>query len=96
MAITFEEKRKGVNWFAIVVALVIAAVIALAVYFLFFVTPPGIEIVVPKQLESVIEISKIQFDPAAVVNSQAFRSLRSYVGLPSVGQLGRENPFISF
>jgi hypothetical protein len=96
MAILVQEQKKGVNWFAIVVTLIIAAVVGLAAYFLFFIAPPGIEIIVPQQLESVIEISKIKFDPTAVINSPAFRSLRSYVGLPSAGQLGRANPFLEF
>lgn len=96
MAITFEEKKKGINWFVIAAVAVVLGLIGLAVYFLFFSPTPVIEVIVPRQLESVAEISEIQFDPSTVINSSSFRSLKNYTGLPSAGQLGRENPFISF
>lgn len=96
MAIIVKEKGQKSNWFGILTTLVIFAIIFVAAYFLFFISPPAIEIIIPQKLQPVIEISKIQFDPTSVINSPAFRSLRSYTGLPSVGQLGRENPFLEF
>ena len=96
MAVFIEEQKKPVNWFNIISLIVILAVIGLGVYFLFFVAPPAIEMIIPPPLETAVEITKAQFDPAVVINSQSFRSLRSYVGLPSVGSLGRDNPFLSF
>jgi len=96
MAIVIQEKKKGANWFAILLVLFIFGTIGLAGYFLFFVKPAALEVVIPKQLEPVAAISKIKFDPSTVVNSAVFRSLKQYTTLPSIGQIGRDNPFVSF
>lgn len=67
-----------------------------AAYFLFFTPVPAIEIIVPPAARSIEELSGAHFDPAGVVNSEDFRSLRRYAGQPSIGQIGRPNPFIKF
>jgi len=96
MAISLEQPKKGMNWFTAAIVLVVIAALGLTVYFLFFASPPAIKVLIPPALETAAEISKVQFDPASVVNSAAFRSLRSYVDVVSVGSLGRDNPFISY
>jgi len=95
MALILEEKRKF-NWgFALTVSIV-SLVIVGGAYLLFFTSAPAIEIIVPPSVRSVSELSAVQFDPSAVVNSEQFRSLRRYAGQPSVGQIGRVNPFVKF
>ncbi|OGY63093.1 MAG: hypothetical protein A2745_01595 [Candidatus Harrisonbacteria bacterium RIFCSPHIGHO2_01_FULL_44_13] len=96
MAILVSEQKKPINWFAIIFVVILIALVAGGAYYLFFAPTPGIEIIVPPSLQSVTKISQVEFDPAAVVNSRAFKVLRSYTGLPSVGTLGRGNPFIGF
>lgn len=96
MAIIIQEQKKSVNWFAIVTVAIILFVILLSAYFLFFAAQPAIEVLIPPPLETAAEITKAQFDPAIVINSSDFRALRSYIGLPTVGSLGRPNPFISY
>lgn len=95
MAIVFEEKQKF-NWKAL--AAVSAAIIAVgaAVYFLFFTPVPAIEIIAPPAVRSSSELSNITLDAVSVTNSQQFRALRRYIGQPSIGQVGRDNPFIKF
>ena len=75
-----------------------AAILALgaAVYFLFFTPVPAIEVIISPSVQSSAELAGLKLDTAAVTNSQQFRSLRRYIGQPSVGQIGRENPFIKF
>ena len=79
-------------------AIVAAVILAIggAAYFLFFTPVPVIEIIVPPAARSIEELSGAQFDPAGVVNSEDFRSLRRYAGQPSVGQTGRPNPFVKY
>jgi len=96
MAIIVQEQKKSINLFAISIVTIILFAILLSAYFLFFASQPVIEIIVPAPLETAVEITKAQFDPAVVINSSEFRVLRSYAGLPTVGSLGRTNPFISY
>src|SRR3989344_5605803 len=87
MAIIIQEQKKSVNLFAIITVAVILFALLLSAYFLFFAPQPVIEIIVPAPLETAAEIAKTQFDPAEVVNSPEFRTLRSYAGLSTVGSL---------
>lgn len=96
MAIVIEQNKKKVSWFGILVTLFFVLLILFGGYFLFFAPTPGIEVVAPSGLKSAIDLSKITFDPSSVVNSRQFKSLKIYTGLPSVGNLGRSNPFQPF
>ena len=96
MAILIQQNHKKVNWFAISVTGFAVAFVIFAIYYLFFAPTPGIEIVVPSTLDTASQITSLEVDPSAVLNSRQFRLLRVYTGLPSVGQLGRANPFLSF
>ncbi len=96
MAILIQKQNNKVNWFAIAVVTFAVAFVAFAIYYLFFAPTPGIEIVVPSTLETASQITALEVDPSAVLNSRQFRLLRVYTGLPSVGQLGRANPFLAF
>lgn len=96
MAVYLEEKQKSTNWFAIITVILIIGLLGIGFYFLFFAVPPIIEVIVPPILETTMEITKVQFDPALIINSDNFKSLRSYTGLPTIGSIGRENPFIIY
>jgi hypothetical protein len=96
MAILLEQQKKKLDWFSLGVTSFIVFAIIFGIYFLFFAPTPGIEIVIPTSLKSADQISAIRVDPSTVLNSREFRSLRSYTGLPSVGQVGRDNPFLPF
>jgi len=95
MAIILEGKRKFNFWYWAAVGLVLAVLLA-GSYFLFFAPVPAIEVVAPVSTRSAAEISSVDFDPASLVNSDAFRSLRRYTGTPTTGQTGRPNPFIKY
>lgn len=95
MALVFEE-QKEFNWKRWVTSIAAVVLVVGAIYFLFFTEVPRIEVIAPPAVRSATELSKIQFDPASVVNSASFRSLRRYGGEPGVGQVGRSNPFIKY
>ncbi len=95
MAIVFEKEKKRFNWFAILLTLVVLVFVGAAAYYLFFAPSPKIEAIIPKELQRAGEVSQIDFtDPSFVINSQAYRNLRLYVGTPVLGSLGRNNPFL--
>ncbi len=95
MAITFEQESRF-NWKALLTVVVILVVLAVAVYYLFFVPVPVIEVIVPSSVKTTSELSRVEFDPSVVVNSEVFRSLRRYTGESSKGESGRDNPFAKF
>jgi len=83
------------NITTITIAVIILIVVG-AVYFVFFAPAPAFEVIVPPPLQTVGEVSSKQVNPANVLNSQAFRSLRPYAPSPTVGQIGRTNPFLPY
>ncbi|MEK7590282.1 MAG: hypothetical protein AAB454_01070 [Patescibacteria group bacterium] len=84
-----------INITTIIVAVIIL-IVAGAVYFVFFAPAPVFEVIVPPPLKTAGEVSSKQINPANVLNSQAFRNLRPYAPSPTVGQIGRTNPFMPF
>lgn len=100
MAITFEKRRRHINFFAIGVVLFGFGFLALAAYYLFFAPSPKFEaIAVPsglKRAEGILE-SGIKFiDPKVVLENERFRDLSRYDSELGRGALGRENPFLDF
>lgn len=95
MALVFEEEKKF-NWKGLLIVIVVILAIGGFAYFLFFTPVPAIEVIVSPAVRSTEELSSVHFDPASVVNSEDFRALRRYAGQPSIGQIGRPNPFIKF
>lgn len=96
MAIVLKEQKKRVNWFAFLVFIFFLVIIVGGAYLLFFTPLPGIETLVPTTLKSAAELSQVDFDPAQIIANPTLNKLRQYGNLPSVGNLGRDNPFISF
>ncbi|MBI3114794.1 MAG: hypothetical protein HYZ07_02430, partial [Candidatus Harrisonbacteria bacterium] len=92
MPFLIPEQKRNIPWFGIAVFVLAMLAIVFGAYFLFFAPSPAIEVVVPAPLQNVNKISFIEVDPTTVVNSRAFRTLRSYTGLLGVGTLGRQNP----
>ncbi|MEK7549250.1 MAG: hypothetical protein AAB496_02050 [Patescibacteria group bacterium] len=96
MAITFEEEKKKINWFALAIIIIIVATSVTAVYYLFFVNPPLIEIVIPFPLKSLEQMSQIKINPMEVFDNPILKNLSQYVEpiivLPSESILN-SNPF---
>lgn len=94
MAIVIEEEKKPVNWFAMVIVFIILGIVGFGSYVLFFKKPELIEVVAPRQLQEIDRISELTFDPASVIDSPVFKSLRQYAADISKTQIpGRDNPF---
>jgi len=98
MAIVIKQQKKGIDWFVIVVFAFFFLVVVIGSYFLFFTEAPLIEAITPTTLRSVVQISTEAeiFDPSEIISNPVLKKLRQYGGLPSVGNLGRDNPFLSF
>lgn len=96
MAITLQKIKKSVNWVPIIVAAVLVIIVIGAAYFLFFAPVPGIEVISPSEQRITSQLSSVKLDTRPVVEVLNSGALKRHAGPPSVGQVGRSNPFISF
>ena len=98
MAIVLQQQKKKTNWFTIGIFISFLFLVLLSVYLLFFTGVPGIEVIAPTVLESAAKLSEEAktFDPAVVTGHLFFQGAKKYGGLPSIGALGRNNPFVGF
>jgi len=92
-----EEKKEGVSFTLLIVGLVLTVAV-IATYYLFFIPVPGIEkIILPPELESIEEISKISLDVEKIDNSSVYKLLdRKNAVPPEFGTSYRLNPFLPF
>ncbi len=90
-----QEERRGSNWFAVFVFFFLFAVILGGGYFLFFSATPGIEIIAPTSLQKTEAISQATIDSSRVINNPVLKTFREYGTVPSIGTIGRSNPFIA-
>jgi hypothetical protein len=94
MAILVEEEKKPVNWIGMLTTIFIVVAVFVLAYFLFFKTPQIIDQVTPKNLADINKISKINFDPNAVINSPTFNALKNEVPVFTPRETpGKQNPF---
>ena len=93
MAIVLEEEKRPTNWVAILSVAIVIVVLFAGSYFLFFKKPELIEVVAPKQLQDLGNLSKVTFDPESVINAPTFKLLRQYGTLVTLPTPGRSNPF---
>ena len=90
------QEQKSFNLQALITFVVVILIVIGGIYFLFFAPVPGIEIIVPASINSTSELSNIEFSPENVISSEKFRALRRYTGQTTVGQIGRDNPFVKY
>jgi len=80
MAIVIEEEKREINWYALIMAAVIIAIIGATAYFLFFIKPELAEVVVPSRLKELPEIVKIELNPNDVFENPFVKNnLNNYV-----------------
>ena len=96
MAVVLEQQKRKTNWFAVVVFIFILAVILGLAYFLFFAPTPGIEIIAPSQLEEAAGLAELELDSNKLISDPVLKSLKQYGTQPSIGVLGKDNPFVGF
>lgn len=95
MAFSFKEQSNN-SWINILVYTLVVAAIAGGVYMLFFAEAPFIEVVAPPDLETVSDLSKVNFSAGDFQDDPVFRSLRRNVSEAEPGPAGRDNPFAPF
>ncbi|MEX0689849.1 MAG: hypothetical protein WD095_00220 [Candidatus Paceibacterota bacterium] len=93
MAIQIEQERSSANWVGILLTLIIVGSIFGGAYYLFFTSPNLINVVIPGSADDLTEISQIEFNAEALLNSDNFRQLRQYDSGINPPPPGKSNPF---
>jgi len=93
MAIVVEEPKPGLDFKKIVTGLIIFLMLGASVYFLFFKTPPLIEVVIPSQFKQIHEMSRINLISKSIFENPVYQNLRDYSSPLTIPELGRANPF---
>jgi hypothetical protein len=88
-----EEKQSRGGWFGFGITLVVLVILGVAFYYLFFVQPELIDTVAPLPLQSIDQLTQLQFDPAQVVQSPFFTGLRQLVPAQTLPPAGNASPF---
>jgi hypothetical protein len=96
MAIRIEQEKKSVNWFNMIVIVVVVAILFAVVYFIFFNQPQLIDVVVPGSFTNIKELSQVQVDPTPVVGTLNKYFTNNYGSSLSIPTPGRANPFLPF
>lgn len=94
MAIVIKEEKSRINWFTIIVSIFLAAFIGTAIYYLFFISPPLIETVIPIRVQSLSELAQIEFNPQKIFSHPVYGTLKLFVPSLIVSTSTRTNPFI--
>ena len=88
-----EQKQKG-GWFGFGIVLLVLLCIGVAAYYLFFVDPNLIDSAfVPVELESLDELSNLDFSLSDVASGGIFGDRRQFVPLPSLPTSQNTQPF---
>jgi uncharacterized membrane protein YukC len=89
-----EEKQGGGKWFGFGILIIILVVLAISVYYLFFVSPELINTVIPAKLQVINDVKQLSdFNPTKVLNSPFYKSLKQVIPPPSPPPAGNASPF---
>jgi hypothetical protein len=100
MAIVVEEQQaqRGSNIVTILTISAVAVGLFAITYFAFFSPAPLVESVLPGNVSSISQINNVNLDVTPLQNMQVYHMITatSGPGAPSIGALGRPDPFQPF
>ena len=94
MAIEVEQEKKQVNVINMLIGIVVVLSLFAGVYFFLFRSPEFIDVVLPRDLQNLSNISNIPFEPERVFNSEKYNALKEYSADISIPTTGKSNPFL--
>jgi hypothetical protein len=97
MAIIVAGEKQKSPLAAILTILAIVIILVIGAYYLFFSPAPAIEkVIVPQDLQSISQVSKVSIDTQAITESATYKTLVPKLPALQVSGYGRANPFILF
>lgn len=75
MAILMEEEKIKIDWFILAIIVAIVVILGSAIYYIFFINPSTIEVIIPSRLKLLQETEQlIKFDPNEVLNNSMLKN----------------------
>ena len=96
MSIIIEEQKSKSGIASVLIWLVFIVLVGVGAFYVFFKKPESIKIPLPQNLEDTKKLAGLKLNPAEVVGSEKFQSLKPYINIPEARTDGRANPFMSF
>ncbi len=96
MAIVVESEKKKSPTVAIAIAIIVIVILVAGTYYLFFSPAPAIQnIIVPRDLQSISQVSKLDVNGAvqSLTSSANYNSLKNTLPPQQVNGYGRSDPF---
>lgn len=80
MAILIEQEKRKINWFNIIVIGSIVFILAITIYYLFFINPASLETVIPSRLKLLQEVNQMKvINPIEFINNPELKKLKPFV-----------------
>ena len=96
MAFQIEAEKRGLKLMRLLGILILFGALGTLTYYLFFAPTPFIETILPPDLETIAQISAVEFDASLVTNSPVYKKLTPKISDPGLGAFGRPNPFLPY
>ena len=98
MAILVEEEGNKTNIFKLLIWAGTLIIVMVAIYYIFFVNPPLIEVAIPPSFVNIKTLGTALIDVNQIISGPAMSSLDKHVTVPEPdpGSAGRPNPFVPF
>lgn len=75
MAILMEEEKIKIDWFILAIIIAIIVILGSAIYYIFFINPSTIEVIIPSRLKLLQETEQLtKFNPDEVLNNSALKN----------------------
>lgn len=88
-----EEKTKNGSWFGFSVIFIVLIIVGISAYFMFFIKPEVIDVVLPVNSEVFDELSMLNFEPKDVISNNFFKYLKVHIPQNSLPPAGNSSPF---
>ncbi len=94
MAILMEEEKRKINWFTLAIVVAVVVILGLTIYYIFFISPSTIEVIVPSRLKLLQETEQLKFDPNEILNNDMLKNLKPQVAPVIPEPASNINPFL--
>lgn len=93
MAILIEKEKMKINWFALLGVIIVISILAATVYYMFFINPSSIDVVIPHRLKTLEQVEQIKFNPMEIIDNPSLKKFSPKTMMITPQQTFNSNPF---
>lgn len=93
MAILIEEEKKQINWFVLLGVFIVVIILGVTIYYLLFINPSSIDVIIPHTLKSLEQVEQIEFNPAEILDNPVLKNLSPKTDPITAEPAFNSNPF---